>query len=294
MKRFYEFYHDADEKLRRSVAVSSESQILRRSVAESSNAVQSQESVSPDYPRPPHYVDVLPWRHNLLIMSKIKDVEEALYYAESAAIMGWTRDILLNFIKADTYHTAKVLPNQPNFDRTLPEHLQEQTNEMLKATLNLGFLGIKQPFKERELEKRIVEKIRLFMLELGEGFTFIGNQHHLTLGKKDYYVDLLFFNRKIRSLVAIDLKIGEFQPEYAGKMNHYLGLLDDQMRMPDENPSIGIIFCAEKDNIEVEVSLRDINKPIGVAEYRLLFPEDEIKAMIKRELKNSARSTTKH
>jgi predicted nuclease of restriction endonuclease-like (RecB) superfamily len=223
MKRFYEYYLLADEKLQRSVAV-------------------------------------LPWRHNILIISKIKNIDEARFYVESAIEMGWTRDILLNFIKADTYKHTKVLPKHHNFDKTLPEHLQEQADEILKSTYNLDFVGILQPIKERELEKRLVEKIRLFLLELGYGFTFIGNQYRLIShgNGKEYFVDLLFFNRKIKALVAIDLKIGAFQPEYIGKMNYYLGLLDDQIKMPDENPSIGIVLCAEKDHVDVEIALRDV------------------------------------
>jgi len=258
MKRFYEFY--------------TESEILPQSVAVSQNQIL------------PQVVAVLPWGHNRLILSKIKDKQEALYYAEAAVKMGWTRNLLLNFIKSDTYHNAKALPKLHNFETTLPEHLQEQADEMLKNTYNLGFLGIKHQIKERELERRIVEKIKLFLLELGEGFSFIGNQYRLTLNQKEYFVDLLFFNRKIKSLIAIDLKISPFEPEFVGKMNHYLGLLDDQMKMPDENPSIGIILCAEKDHIEVEVALRDFHKPIGIAEYKTIFPEKEIKTMINREL----------
>ncbi|MCL2650744.1 MAG: PDDEXK nuclease domain-containing protein [Candidatus Azobacteroides sp.] len=259
MKRLYEFYTEDDQILPQPVAVS-ENNIL------------------------PQVVAVLPWGHNRLILSKIKDRQEALYYAEAAVKMGWTRDLLLNFIKSDTYHNAKELPKLHNFETTLPEHLQEQADEMLKSTYNLGFLLIKHQIKERELERRLVEKIKLFLLELGDGFSFIGNQYRLTLNKKEYFVDLLFFNRKIKSLIAIDLKIGAFEPEFVGKMNHYLGLLDDQVRMSDENPSIGIILCAEKDHIEVEVALRDFHKPIGVAEYKTIFPEKEIKLLINREL----------
>jgi predicted nuclease of restriction endonuclease-like (RecB) superfamily len=259
MKRLYEFYTEADQILLQAVAVS-ENNIL------------------------PQVVAVLPWGHNRLILSKIKDKQEALYYAEAAVKMGWTRNLLLNFINADTYHNARELPKLHNFETTLPEHLQEQADEILKSTYNLGFLGIKHQIKERELEKRLVEKIKLFLLELGDGFSFIGNQHRLTLNKKEYFVDLLFFNRKIKSLIAIDLKIGAFEPEFVGKMNHYLGLLDDQMKMSDENPSIGIILCAEKDHIDVEVALRDFHKPISVAEYKTIFPEKEIKSLINREL----------
>ena len=259
MKRLYEFYTEDDQKLPQSAAVF-ENNIL------------------------PQVVAVLPWGHNRLILSKIKDIQEALYYAEAAVKMGWTRNLLLNFIKSDTYHNAKELPKLHNFETTLPEHLQEQADEMLKGTYNLGFLRIKHQIKERELERRLVEKIKLFLLELGDGFSFIGNQYRLTLNKKEYFVDLLFFNRKIKSLIAIDLKISAFEPEFVGKMNHYLGLLDDHVRMSDENPSIGIILCAEKDHIEVEVALRDFHKPIGVAEYKTIFPEKEIKLLINREL----------
>ena len=259
MKRLYEFYTDNNQILPQSVAV------LNKNIL-------------------PQVVATLPWGHNRLILSKIKDVQEALYYAEAAVKMGWTRNLLLNFIKSDTYHTAKELPKLHNFKTTLPEHLQGQADEMLKSTYNLGFLGIKHQIKERELERRLVEKIKLFLLELGDGFSYIGNQYRLTLNKKEYFVDLLFFNRKIKSLIAIDLKIGTFEPEYIGKMNHYLGLLDDQVRESDENSSIGIILCAEKDHIDVEVALRDFHKPIGVAEYKTIFPEDEIKSLINREL----------
>lgn len=259
MKRLYEFYTESDSILPRDVAVS-ENEILPQAVA------------------------VLPWGHNRLILSKIKNRSEALYYADAAVKMGWTRNLLLNFIKADTYRNAKELPKLHNFEATLPEHLQKRADEILKTTYNLGFLGIRHQIKERELERRLVDKIKLFLLELGDGFSFIGNQYRLTLGQKEYFVDLLFFNRKIQSLIAIDLKIGAFEPEFIGKMNHYLGLLDDQVKMSGENPSIGIILCAEKDHIDVEVALRDFHKPIGVAEYQTIFPEKEIKSLINREM----------
>jgi len=248
MKKFFEFYKDTDEKLRQLVAL-------------------------------------LPWKHNLLIMSKTSSIAEAKYYAEQCFENNWSRNILLNFIKADTFKNTKLLPKLHNFEKTLPEDLQQQADEILKSTYNLEFLGLSAPLKELELERRLVEKIKLFLLELGNGFTFIGNQYRLTLSNKDYAVDLLFFNRRIRALVAIDLKVSEFKPEYIGKMNFYLGLLDDQVKQTDENPSIGIVLCADKEHVEVEVALRDVNKPIGVADYQLQFPEKEIKELISNELK---------
>jgi len=247
MKNFYEFYALADEKVQRSVAL-------------------------------------LPWRHNILIMSKVKTLEEAEFYINYVLEMRLTHDVLLNFIKADSYKNAKILPKHSNFSLTLPDNLQEPADEILKSTYNLEMLGLKHPLKERELELRLVEKIKFFLLELGAGFTFIGNQHRLMHNDKEHFVDLLFFNRKVHSLVAIDLKVGEFEPEFVGKMNYYLGLLDDKMRQEDENPSIGIILCASKGKVDIELALRDFNKPIGVAEYMLQFPEKEIKELIGREV----------
>jgi predicted nuclease of restriction endonuclease-like (RecB) superfamily len=226
----------------------------------------------------------LSWGHHRLILNKIKDSSEALYYVEAAVKMGWTRNLLLNFIKADSYRNAKLLPKANNFKRALPETMQEQANDILKSSYSLDLLGITKPLKELELEKRIVEKIKLFLLELGEGFTFIGNQYRVLSGTKEYFVDLLFFNRVLKSLVAIDLKIGEFEPEYVGKMNYYLGLLDDKIKMKDENPSIGLILCASKNNVDVEIALRDVNKPIGIAEYKLHLPMKQIKELISEEI----------
>ena len=149
----------------------------------------------------------------------------------------------------------------------------------------MGFLGVTEPLLELELERRLVEKVKQFLLELGQGFTYIGNQHVLSYNGKDYKVDMLFFHRGLRSLVAVDLKISEFMPEYISKMNLYLSLLDRLERGKDENPSIGIILCAEKDNVEVELALEGFTKPIGVAEYKLIVPQKELKQLITNEIK---------
>jgi predicted nuclease of restriction endonuclease-like (RecB) superfamily len=249
MKRFYEQYKDAQPKLRQVVAV-------------------------------------LGWKHNLLILSKIKNHEEALFYAEKTIALGWSRDILLNYLKADTYHAEKNLPKSHNFHSALPEILAEQADDMLKSSYNLGFLGLTQSVREKELEHRLVEKIKHFVLELGKGFTFIGNQHRLEYNGKEYFVDILLYHRGLRSLVALELKIGVFKPEYVGKMNFYLGILDRLEKQPEENPSIGIILCADKDHLDVEIALQDIHKPIGVAEYQLLLPTKELEMMLMNELKD--------
>jgi predicted nuclease of restriction endonuclease-like (RecB) superfamily len=210
-----------------------------------------------------------PWGHNMLIIHKLKDKEERAYYLKSTSQMAWSRAVLLNQIKANAYQHHIVNPKQSNFQKALPVHLSEQANEAMKSEYNLDFLGITNPVLERELENKLVGNIRDLLLELGYGFTFIGNQYRLKLNEKEYFIDLLFYHRFLKCLVAIELKTVEFEPEFAGKMNFYLELLDEQEKQPDDNPSIGIILCPTKDNLEVEYSLRTSPKPIGVSEYKL-------------------------
>lgn len=156
-----------------------------------------------------------------------------------------------------------------NFPTGPPEYLAEQAEEALKSSYNLEFLGIAREVKERELEDRLIERMRDFTLELGYGFCFIGRQHRLKLGRKEYFIDLLFYHRFLKALVAVELKVGEFEPEFAGKMDFYLNLLNEKERGPEDNPSIGIILCAEKDDVIVEFSLKTKTNPIGAAEYQL-------------------------
>jgi len=211
----------------------------------------------------------IPWGHNLLVMEKVSGDKEREYYIKSSRDLGWSRNVLLNQIKAGAYHYQKSMPKQHNFPKVLPAHLAEQANESIKSVYNLDFLDITKSVIERELERRLVERIKRFMLELGKGFSFLGNQYRLTLGNNEYFVDLLFFNRLLKCLVVVELKTGKFEPEYAGKMDFYLHLLDEQVKLKDENPSIGIILCAAKDNIVVEYALRSAKKPVGVVEYYL-------------------------
>jgi predicted nuclease of restriction endonuclease-like (RecB) superfamily len=215
-------------------------------------------------------------------------LEAAEFYATEAVTKGWTRDWLLNAIKMDSYTQAQKQIKSHNFSETLPEIDADYANEVFKDTYNLGFLGITEKIKETELEKRLIEKIKSFVLELGKGFSFIGNQYRLEYNGKEYFVDMLFFHRGLRSLVAIELKIGSFKAEYAGKMNLYLSLLDKIEKGENENQSIGIILCADKDHLDVEIALQDINKPIGVADYQLLLPKDKLQNLLIDEIKKSA------
>lgn len=236
----------------------------------------------------------IPWGHNILILQKCKTSAERIYYLEASSKLGWSRNVLLNQIRANAFrHSLKQ--KHHNFNRALPGHLSEQAEESIKSVYNLDFLGIAKPVLERELEKRLVERVKRFILELGPGFSFIGNQHRLVLEGEEYFIDLLFFHRKLKCLVAIELKTGDFKPEYAGKMDFYLHLLNDQVKLASENPSIGIILCAEKKHLVVQYALRSAKNPVGVAEYCLtsklpanlkgMLPSDqELKNQIQGEL----------
>jgi len=222
-----------------------------------------------DRPEHQRFAFDIPWGHNVLILQKIKTADARLYYLRATARFGWSRNVLLNQIKAGAYERSLAEGKAHNFPTALPEYLAEQAEEALKSSYNLEFLGIEREIKERELENRLIEQLQRFILELGYGFCFVGRQYRLALGKKEYFIDLLFYHRFLKSLVAIELKARPFIPEYAGKMDFYLNLLNDKERAEDDNPSIGIILCAEKDNLEVEFALKSKTNPIGVVEYQL-------------------------
>ncbi len=265
MKRFYLTYSD-EAIWRQAVAKlgggSNDAEIWRQPVAKSKGGKVTEflEQLVPD----------IPWGHNLLILNKLTDPAARLYYLRATAQFGWSRNVLLNQIKAKAYERAVTEKKTHNFTLALPDYLAEQADEAMKSSYNLEFLGIYQEVKERELEDRLIERLREFLLELGYGFCFVGRQHRLALGEKEYSIDLLFYHRFLKALVAFELKVGTFEPEYAGKMDFYLNLLNDKERAPDDNPSIGIILCAEKDDVEVEYALKTKQNPIGVAEYQLL------------------------
>lgn len=211
----------------------------------------------------------IPWGQNLLILSKIKDNKEREYYIKSTLENGWTRKVLNLQIQSDAYSRHVLSDKQNNFNETLPTHIADQADKAMKDIYMLDFLGITEPVLEKELEQKMVEKVKDLILELGYGFAFIGNQYKISTETKDYFIDLLFYHRRLKCLVAFELKIGEFKAEYAGKMNLYLNLLDDFVKEKEENNSIGIILCAEKDKFEVEYALRGLDKPMGIAEFRL-------------------------
>jgi predicted nuclease of restriction endonuclease-like (RecB) superfamily len=181
---------------------------------------------------------------------------------------GWTKDVLIHQIENQTYE--KTLLGQTNFDQTLPEDIRNQAKLAIKDEYTFDFLELADEHSERQLEMAILTKVELFLREMGGLFAFVGSQYRLEISGKEFFIDLLLYHRRLKCLVAIELKIGEFLPEYVGKMQFYLAALDDLVRMADENPSIGILLCKSKDKTIVEYALRESNKPIGVATYRIV------------------------
>lgn len=210
----------------------------------------------------------IPWGQNIILVSKCKTREEALFYIKNILENNWSRSVLTHYIKNDLYQReGKAISN---FKDTLPEINSDLAIETLKDPYIFDFLNLRKKHSEKELEEALIKNITKFLLELGKGFAFIGNQYHLELSGKDYYLDLLFYHIRLRCYVVIELKIGEFKPEYAGKMNFYLSLVDDKLKRQGDNESIGIILCTERDKITAEYSLKNMNKPIGVSEYQVL------------------------
>ena len=265
----------------------------RKSLSARQAVTKSTPSIAREFLR--QLVAEIPWGHHLLILNKVAGAEARLFYLRASARFGWSRNVLLNQIKAETYERSLAVSKTHNFPLALPEHLVEQADEAMKSSYNLGFLGLGCVVHERELECRLLENLRDFILELGYGFCFVGSQYRLTLGAKEYFIDLLFYHRFLKALVAVELKTGSFEPEYAGKMDFYLNLLNDTEKAPGDHPSIGIILCAERDRLEVEYSLKTKSNPIGVAEYELasrLPKELKGKLPSERQLVNAMKNAT--
>lgn len=205
------------------------------------------------------------WAKNVLIMKRCKDDLEREFYLRATARFGWTKAVLQHQIDNQSY--AKYLLNQTNFDQTLPPAIKAQAALAVKDHYTFDFLDLADEHSERELETALVQNLRRFLAEMGGLFAFIGTQHRLEVGGQEYFIDLLLFHRRLRALVAIELKVGSFQPEHKGKMEFYLEALDTQERLPGESAPIGIIICRDKNHTIVEYALRSASRPIGVATY---------------------------
>ncbi|MCX6265809.1 MAG: PDDEXK nuclease domain-containing protein [Bacteroidetes bacterium] len=224
------------------------------------------------------------WSKHVIILKRCKTSQERMFYTLATKKFGWTKNVLIHQVENKTYE--KYLLNQTNFDQVLPEKIAKQAWLAVKDEYTFDFLNLTEEHTESELELALIKNIRAFLLEMGTDFTFIGNQYRLFVHDKEYRIDLLLFHRKLQSLIAVDLKVGEFEPEHKGKMEFYLSILNDTVKLPHENPAIGIIICKSKDRTIVEYSLQTSTLPIGVAtysttnilpaEYRDLLPSAEV------------------
>lgn len=209
----------------------------------------------------------LPWGHNIAIISKSQSTEEALYYAQNALTYGWSRAVLIHQIESGLWQReGKALSN---FAKTLPTAQSDLAQQSLKDPYVFDFLTLSKNYNERELEQGLVNHVTQFLLELGSGFAYMGKQVPITVGDRDFYLDLLFYHTRLHCHVVIELKITDFEPEHAGKLNFYIKAVDEQLRRSGDEPTIGLLLCKSKDRVVVEYALSDISKPIGVSEYQL-------------------------
>ena len=224
-------------------------------------------------------VGEISWTKHILILTRCKDTQERRFYILATKRFGWTKNVLLHQIEAKAFE--KYLLGQNNYDQTLPDSIKNQAILALRDDYSLPFLEIADEHSEHDLETAIVQNIRAFLMEFGHDFSFIGNQYRLEVGGQEYFIDLLLYSRRMQAMVAIELKVGDFKPEYKGKMEFYLNVLDDTVKLPYENPSIGIIICKSKNRTIVEYALRNSSSPIGVATYHISSElPDDYKSML--------------
>lgn len=225
-----------------------------------------------------HSVAQLSWGHNIALLDKVS-FDKREWYAKKAIENGWSRNVMIHQIESNLYERMLLEGKTHNFSQTLPDKNSELAAETLKDPYIFDFLNLSESYLEKELEDSLIENITKFLLELGKGFAYVGRQYHLEVGGEDFYIDLLFYHLKLRSYIVIELKTGKFKPEYAGKMNFYLSAVDDLLKHKDDNKSIGIILCKDKNTTIAEYALRDNSKPIGVSEYRLSLPAELAKEL---------------
>ena len=220
---------------------------------------------SPQFEVVPQPVGQMPWGHVRTLLAKVKSVELVLQYAQACIEHGWSRTVLEWQIEQRFHERAGKTVG--NFAQTLPSPQSELVQQSLKDPYVFDFLTLSTQVVERDIENQLVAQITRFLLELGKGFAFLGRQYPLVVNGRDYFLDLLFYHARLKCYVVIELKAGEFKPEYIGKLNFYLSAVDDQLRGEGDQPTIGLILCKDKDKLDVEYALRDINKPMGVSSF---------------------------
>lgn len=211
----------------------------------------------------------IPWSHNIAIIEKVKDPEQRIWYIQKTAENGWSHNVLIHQIESGLYQRQVLVDKVSNFESRLPSPQSELAAQTMKDPYVFDFIPFREEMLERDIEQALVRDITKLLLELGTGFAFLGNQYHLNVGGDDFYIDLLFYNLNLRCYVVIELKAGDFKPEYAGQLNFYLSAVDGILKKAEDHPSIGLLLCKSKNNLVAEYSLKDISKPIGVSEYKV-------------------------
>ncbi len=211
----------------------------------------------------------IPWGHNIVLLDKIADDDERAWYMEACRKNGWSRAVLVHQIESRLYQRQVLVEKISNFAERLPAAQSELAAQTMKDPYVFDFIAFREDMVERDIEEALVRDVTKLLLELGTGFAFLGHQYHLNVGGDDFYIDLLFYNLNLRSYVVIELKTGEFKPEYAGQLNFYLSAVDGILKKEQDNPTIGLLLCKSKNNLVAEYSLKDMSKPIGVSEYRV-------------------------
>ena len=218
----------------------------------------------------------IPWSHNVAIVEKVKKVDQREWYIKKTLENGWSYNVLVHQIESGLYERQAIAQKISNFESLLPAPQSELAVQTMKDPYVFDFIPFKEDMVERDIENALVKDVTALLLELGTGFAFLGNQYHLNVGGDDFYIDLLFYNLNLRCYVVIELKTGNFKPEYAGQLNFYLSVVDAQLKKDTDNPTIGLLLCKNKNNLVAEYSLKDMSKPMGISEYKIssVLPEE--------------------
>ena len=233
-------------------------------------------AIYPDFEFVQQVVAQIPWGHNVVLMDKISDDTVRKWYIEQSIEHGWSRNVLVHQIESGLYERQVIADKISNFENRLASPQSELAVQTMKDPYVFDFIPFREDMVERDIEQALVQDITKLLLELGTGFAFLGNQYHINVGGDDFYIDLLFYNLNLRCYVVIELKTGEFKPEYAGQLNFYLSAVDGILKKETDNPSIGLLLCKSKNDLVAEYALKDMSKPIGVSEYKITssLPED--------------------
>ncbi len=271
MKQFYSFYNQEDKIVYQ----------LGGQLENNKNEILHQLGAKLDNTNSLQILTQIPWRHNVVIIQKIKNIKEALFYVAETIENNWSRSILEYQIETNLFNRqGKAISN---FKNTLPEPESDLAQQLLKDPYNFDFLTLTKRAKEKDLEQKLIQHISQFLLELGKGFAYMGRQFLLKVGNSEFKTDLLFYHTKLRAYIVIELKMTKFEPEFAGKLNFYTTAINELLKNKEDKPTIGILLCKSKDNIVVDFALKDINKPIGVSEFSYNELPEEVKNYLPSE-----------